>query len=157
MQLNWTVHWMLVAEEHVLAGRAARAQYQSNPAGALGDEFRAGLVAVTAASFAIEARMQLVLGGNAQPASKPTIVGRAANAGDYLGQFLSEAGVTDPQTILDVGLIFHLRNKSVHPPVANVPPVQHPVGTNTSPEVVAFNADEAERLTKVAGLIVGLF
>lgn len=152
--LHWPLVWMTIADEHAAASAAARADFGSDPSGALTREFHNALIAIAAGAFAVEAEQLRVLGVRPAPAATPPMQAWDRNAGDWLGQFLQEMGLIDNATAADLGRMFSLRHKSVHPfaqPEALVP---HPVGSNTSPELVAYNADVAAELVAVARHVV---
>lgn len=157
MTLNWVVHWLDVAWENVDRARAARAN--PDPADPLAKEFHAGLVAIAAAAFALDARLFAAFpNGRAKPQAPPSpVVGRPLNAGDWLGQYLDETHGVDPHRAADLGRIFELRHTSVHAPTTPRGPTLHPNGHHTSPEVVERNSDEAARLVAAASRVVCQF
>jgi hypothetical protein len=152
--LNWSHVWISVARERVDAAYAARALFEIDPSGSLTAEFHAGLVAVAAAAFAIQAEQLKVLGERSPTRAKPPPHAWPVNSGDWLAQFLREKGSIDSVTAERLGQLFDLRHKSVHPIATQQGLVPHPVGTNTSPEVVAYNADVARDAAELAETVV---
>jgi hypothetical protein len=151
--LDWPGVWLDVARDH--AGRAfrARERFASAPSEALKGEFYASLVAVAAAALAVEAEKLRTLGGvksRTPPPQRPW----PANKGDHLGQLLVERGTIDEATAESLGRLFDLRNASVHPASVQAPLEPHPVGTNASRELVAYNADVAREMVALAEGIV---
>jgi hypothetical protein len=152
--LNWSYVWLAIASDQVAAAHDARKSYDSDPSHALTAEFHAGLVAIAAAAFAIEAEQLKVHGSEPTSASEPPPRPWRRNKGDWLGQNLIERGAITDTEAEALGRLFDLRNASVHPEAENETLVPHPVGTNTSPEVVAYNADVAEAAAALAVKIV---
>lgn len=153
--LNWSGVWLSIAHERVGAAHGARKTYDNDPSGALTAEFHAGLVAIAAAAFAVEAEKIRVLGDQkVRPVGALPSRSWTSNMGDYLGQLLLENGHIEAATAHDLGRLFALRHDSAHP-LANLDDVVwHPVGTNTSRELVAYNADVAEELVAVAEQVI---
>jgi len=152
--LNWSGLWLSIARERVASAYGARKLYPTNPSAALTEEFHSGLVAIAAAAFAVEAEQLRVPGPRPKPQSAPPTRAWKPNAGDRLGQLLVENGSLDATTAEALGRLFDLRNKSVHPRAKVESLAPHPVGTNTSPEIVAYNADIADELIRVAATVV---
>jgi hypothetical protein len=154
--LDWPLNWMRVARSHVDAARIARATYESDNSGALQGEFEAALVALAAAAFAVEAAQIRKWNGRPTPNNKPPKQAWDQNTGDWLGQMLVEAKAIDATTAENLGRFFDLRNGSLHPETVQVALTKHPVGTNTSPELVAYNIDVVEPYVDLANFVIGL-
>jgi ribosomal protein S27AE len=148
--LDWSSVWLAIARENVAAAHAARARYATEPSRALAAEFHAGLTAVGAAAFAVEAETLNVIGGEPKAKTPPKPHSRSPNKGDWLGQHLLEAGSGDAALASSLGELFRRRNASVHPAAAFAALALHPVGTNTSLELVEYTAEVAAESLSVA-------
>lgn len=60
----------------------------------------------------------------------------------------------DQKSFEELGRLVDLRHRSVHPLAVSEPLALHPVGTNTSRELVTYNADEVSALVDVAERVV---
>ena len=153
--LSWSTVWLEIAHDAQGAAIAARARYSTDASTALADEFKHGLVAVTAAATAITAEQIFRTGSDrASPAGKPLVIGRKATQGDYLGLELQQKSLIDAATAASLGELFALRHSSIHPHAEHESLALHPIGTQTSPEIVAFNADIVREFLVVADAVV---
>jgi hypothetical protein len=152
--VDWSAVWLAIAREQLAASRDARTLYALNESRALDAEFHGGLVAVAAAAFAVEAKQLRVLGPSLAPRAHPPPRAWPVNAGDYVGQLLLEQGSIDAHTAEALGRLFALRQTSVHPTPRSERLAAHPVGTDTTRELVAYNADVTEQLVNVAATVV---
>ena len=146
-QIMWA-RWIEVAVEHELEARDAFRDLKSRAhSDALLIEFRASLVAVTAAAYTIEA-----LFGDikylipAQP--------RRDNRHKQLRHAFSAAfGIPDAEDQRlagDLAWLFGLRDSAAHPYTESALPERHPAGINTGAENSQFNAVTSGRAVDLA-------
>jgi len=152
LRLEWSSVWLTISREMVSDARRARdsrvPRHES-----LNSEFQMGLLAVASAAFAVEAEQRRAVrdsGGASEPPTRPW----KRNAGDWLANHLFSRGLISAEDARCLGELFDLRNKSVHPTSEFEEPRLHPTGTNTSPEMVAYNVDAAEPLVEVAARVI---
>jgi hypothetical protein len=152
-QIMWA-RWAEVAVEHELEARRALADVIARTGGeALLREFRASLVAVTAAAFAIEG-----IYGDVKyliPAQSKTGKRRK----DLVNRLGVAFGISDDdrtQLLSDLAWLFGLRDDAAHPYTESKPPVPHPSGANTGYENSLYNAVQCGRAIDVMMRVLGI-
>jgi len=146
-QIMWA-RWAEVAVEHEIEAREAFAQIvdraHSDP---LLREFRASLVAVTAAAHTVEALLgdiKYLIPAQARRNSRALVLWHA---------FRQAFGIPDDvgeKLKADLGWLFDLRGQAAHPYTESEPPQLHPAGINTGVENSRFNAVTSGRAVDIA-------
>jgi len=152
-QIMWA-RWIEVAVEHELDARRAYREIVAKPdSDGLLREFRASLVAITAAAHTIEA-----LFGDIKYLV-PRQPRRDKRHNQLRHAFLGAFGLSSTQdTSLagELSWLLTLRDSAVHPYTESVAPQQHPAGINTGAEHSQFNAVTSGRAVDIALMVVGL-
>ena len=146
-QIMWA-RWAEVAVEHELEAREAFDQIvnraHSDP---LLREFRASLVAVTAAAHTVEALLgdiKYLIPVQARRNSRALVLWHA---------FRQAFGIPDDvgeRFKADLGWLFDLRGQAAHPYTESEAPQRHPAGINTGVENSRFNAVTSGRAVDIA-------
>lgn len=146
-QIMWA-RWAEVAVEHEMEAREAFAQIveraHSEP---LLREFRASLVAVTAAAHAIEALfgdIKYLIPVQARQNSRELLLWRAFRQAIGISEDVG-AGLRG-----DLAWLFDLRGQAAHPYTESKPTEHHPAGINTGVENSKFNAVTSGRAVDIA-------
>jgi hypothetical protein len=136
-QIMWA-RWAEVAVEHELDAREAFAAIVANPeAGSLLKDFRASLVAITGAAYAIEA----VYGDiKYLIPEQPRRDSRELNLWHAFNQAFGIPASASHRLLPDIRWLFALRDHAAHPYTEAEPPQEHPAGVNTGAETPLFNA-----------------
>jgi hypothetical protein len=136
-QIMWA-RWAEVAVEHELDARGAFAAIVANPEeGSLLKDFRASLVAITGAAYAIEA----VYGDiKYLIPEQPRRDSRELNLWHAFNQAFGIPASASHRLLPDIRWLFALRDHAAHPYTEAEPPQEHPAGVNTGAETSLFNA-----------------
>jgi hypothetical protein len=152
-QIMWA-RWIEVAVEHELEARRAYVNIVAKPGSdAILREFRASLVAVTAAAHTIEAVF-----GDIKYLIPPQ-PRRDRRHQDLLNGFHAAFGVTgarEEQLAEELDWLFTLRDFAAHPYTESELPAQHPTGINTGVEHSMFNAVTSRRAVDAAIAVLDL-
>jgi hypothetical protein len=136
-QIMWA-RWAEVAIEPELVAREAFAGVVANPdAGSILQDFRASLVAITGAAYAIEAvygDMKYLIPEQPRRNSRELLLWQAFNQGFGIPASASN------RLLAGFRWLFALPDHAAHPYTEAEPPQQHPAGVNTGAETSRFNA-----------------
>ena len=145
-QIMWA-RWAEVAVEHELIAREAFAGVVANPdAGSILQDFRASLVAVTGAAYAIEAvygDIKYLIPEQPRRNSRELLLWHAFNQGFGIPASASN------RLLAESRWLFALRDHAAHPYTEAEPPQQHPAGVNTGAETSRFNAVSSGRAVEL--------
>jgi hypothetical protein len=151
-RIMWA-QWIEVAIEHELeAWRAFREIVAETNGDALVREFRASLVAITAAAHTIEAvfgDIKCMLPVQQRRDKRHKVLRHA---------FCTAFGLsTDEEKTLaeELSWLFTLRDMAAHPYTEPEAPEQHPAGVNTGAEHSLFNAETSRRAVDAALMVLG--
>lgn len=140
----WSDEWLFIAEEFAARAQEAETQAEAGDLVALTAQTHAAMVAIAAASFAIEAEANRIALDDEAVRQRQ---GRT-NRGERIAQGLVRAHQTrpDPGLVADLKWLFEVRNASVHPKHAESGTAVHPSGLNVTPiEVNRLTAESAAR------------
>ncbi len=150
-QIMWA-RWAEVAVDHELIAREAFAGIVANPeSDTILRDFRASLVAITGAAYAIEAMygdIKYLIPEQPRRDSRDLVLWHA---------FTQGFGIPAPAShrfLADLRWLFALRDHAAHPYTEAEPPEQHPAGVTTGAETSRFNAVTSGRAVE---LMVELF
>jgi hypothetical protein len=145
-QIMWA-RWAEVAVEHELAAREAFAGVGANPdADSILEDFRASLVAITGAAYAIEAvygNIKYLIPEQPTRNSRELLLWHAFNQGFGIPASASN------RLLAGFRWLFELRDHAAHPYTEAEPPQQHPAGMNTGAETSRFNAVTSGRAVQL--------
>jgi len=136
-QIMWA-RWAEVAVEHELAAREAFAGIVAHAeSDSILKDFRASLVAITGAAYAIEAvygDIKYLIPEQPRRDSRELYLWHAFN------QAFGIPASTSHRLLPDIRWLFALRDHAAHPYTEAEPPQQHPAGIHTGAETSRFNA-----------------
>jgi hypothetical protein len=147
---NMWFTWREVAVDHLDTARSVRtaAAASGNPASHLGDELRAGLVAVCAAAFSVEALQRELATLAVDAAMRNTWKVRKTSAKGRLDQTLKRSVTLRHSEVRGLvvrfGPVIESRGNAVHFDSEPSEPIPHPLGTSTSPEAVRYGLEKAQ-------------
>jgi hypothetical protein len=146
-QIMWA-RWIEVAVEHELEARRAYLDIVAKPeSDAILREFRASLVAVTAAAHTVEA----VFGDiKYLIPPQPRRSKRHQELRHGFRVAFGVSGATDERLAEELNRLFTLRDSAAHPYTESEPPARHPAGINTGVEHSQFNAITSRRAVDAA-------
>jgi hypothetical protein len=151
-QIMWA-RWAEVAVEHELDAREAFAGIVVNPeSGSILKDFRASLVAITGAAYAIEAMygdIKYLIPEQPRRDSRALTLWRAFKQGFGIPESTSH------RLLADLKWLFELRHHAAHPYTEAEPPQQHPAGVNTGAETSRFNAVTSGRAVDIMFEVFG--
>ena len=152
-QIMWA-RWIEVAVEHELEARRAYLDIVAKPeSDAILREFRASLVAVTAAAHTIEA----VFGDiKYLIPPQPRRDKRHQELRHGFRVAFGVSGAPDERLAEELKWLFTLRDSAAHPYTESEPPARHPAGINTGVEHSKFNAITSGRAVDAAMAVLDL-
>jgi hypothetical protein len=152
-QIMWA-RWIEVSVEHELEARRAYLDIVAKPeSDAILREFRASLVAVTAAAHTIEA----VFGDIKYLIPlQPRRDKRHQELRHGFRFAFGVSGAIDERLAGELKWLFTLRDSAAHPYTESEPPARHPAGINTGVEHSKFNAITSGRAIDVAMAVLEL-
>jgi hypothetical protein len=151
-QIMWA-RWAEVAVEHELVAREAFAGIVANPeSGSILHDFRASLVAITGAAYAIEAMYGDI---KYLIPEQPRKDSRALTLWHAFNQAFGIPASASHRLLADLKWHFGLRHDAVHPYTEAEPPQQHPAGVHTGAETSRFNAVTSRRAVDIMFEVFG--
>lgn len=149
-QIMWA-RWVEVAVEHELEARRAFQDIVAKPdSDALLREFRASLVAITAAAHTIEAAFGDI---KYLVPRQPRRDNRHKELRHAFRIAFGVSGTEDEDLARELRWLFTLRDSAAHPYTESEAPRQHPAGINTGAEHSEFNAITSGRAVDAAMVV----